>query len=106
MSVVIVVQGLAGGIPTPFDGQMLAEYDPDRPGRDPTGQPMLATVRTTRFISEALTFPTAVEAWALWRQESTRVPRRPDGLPNRPLTAFTIEIVGADDARDRYHKEV
>lgn len=96
--VVIRVWGLAGGDTTGFDGQFLVEYDPNRRGHDPDGRPMLAHVRTTPHPGAALTFPTGVEAWALWRQQSTRWPRRPDGRPNRPLTAFTIEVVDIDTA--------
>jgi hypothetical protein len=28
----------------------------------------------------------------LWQRPSTEVPLRPDGRPNRPLTAFTVEF--------------
>ena len=38
-----------------------------------------------RFVSIA-------EAMEYWRTVSTTVPFRPDGKPNRPLTAYTVEI--------------
>lgn len=98
--VVIRLWGLVDGTPTGFEGQFLVEYDPDRPGHDPHGRPMLAHVRTTPHVGAALTFPTGVEAWACWRQQSTRWPHRPDGRPNRPLTAFTIEVVSQATARE------
>jgi hypothetical protein len=46
----------------------------------------------TRNVDEALKFPTAGEAWMLWRGVSRTRPTRSDGEPNRPLTAFTIEV--------------
>jgi hypothetical protein len=99
--VVIRVWGPLDGTRTPFDGQYLVEYDPDRSGHDPEGRPMLAHVVTTPHVADARTFPTAVEAWACWRQQSSRWPTRPDGLPNRPLTAFTIEVESLAFARSR-----
>lgn len=42
--------------------------------------------------AKALRFDTLGEAWEFWRQPSTVRPVRPDGQPNRPLTAFTVSI--------------
>lgn len=41
---------------------------------------------------KALRFPTAAEAFAFWRTQSTVRPLRDDGRPNRPLTACTVTI--------------
>lgn len=41
---------------------------------------------------EALRYPSMIEGMRAWQTRSTRVPTRPDGKPNRPLTAFTAEI--------------
>ena len=50
-------------------------------------------VVTTEKRDEALTFPSAREALIfLWQEPKCR-PIRPDGKPNRPLTAFTVEII-------------
>jgi len=49
--------------------------------------------RLTADLDDALQFPTAEAALAFWRQASTTRPTRPDGKPNRPLTAFSIELV-------------
>jgi hypothetical protein len=38
------------------------------------------------------------EAMTYYRQRSTTHPERDDGLPNRPLTAYTIEFLCPDDA--------
>lgn len=43
--------------------------------------------------NKAMRFDTRAEAIALWKKTSTRTPLRPDGKPNRPLSAFTVEIV-------------
>lgn len=79
--------------PTPFDGQWLKRYDPDRPGVDPRGQPMTALVEATANPAEALRFDDAKAAMELWRMVAAPPHHmRPDGKPNRPLTAFTIVI--------------
>lgn len=36
-------------------------------------------------------------AFDYWRQVSKRRPRREDGKPNRPLTAYSIEILPEDE---------
>jgi hypothetical protein len=84
----IKIIGLTNGDPTPFDNTYLVEYDPMRPGVSPEGEPMLAHMVTTRDPEQATVFSPA-EALALW-QLSNGV--RPDGKPNRPLTAFNVEI--------------
>lgn len=84
-----------GAGPTPFDGQYLVEYDPERDGRAPDGAPMLAHVLTSPEKARARRFRDAADAWRLWGQTSKRRPLRADGKPNRPLTAFTIEITQA-----------
>jgi hypothetical protein len=86
------ILGLASGdMVTPFDGQWLVEYDPTRPGVDPTGQPMTAHIVTTPDRSQARVFPDGVTAWREWKRES--------GLPyprNAPLTAFSTSITPVD----------
>lgn len=49
----------------------------------------------------ALRFPNMAAAMECWRTQSTRHPLRVDGLPNRPLTAFSVEIVPADAAAEQ-----
>jgi hypothetical protein len=85
--------GLIAGGPTPFDGEWLSEYDPDRDSTEPTtGAPMVAHVRTTPDPAKALAFESAVDAMNEWKRVSKSAPVRPDGQPNRPLTAFTVEV--------------
>jgi hypothetical protein len=84
--------GLALGPPTAFDGQFLCEYDPGRNGVDPLGHPMLAHMVTTPHPEQALDVPTPVLI-ALYQSTDPRRPIRPDGRMNRPLTAFSVEIL-------------
>lgn len=71
----------------------LESYDPDGGGdvAYPTG-----TFTITRDRSAALAFDDPGAALECWRQVSTRTPRRPDGKPNRPLTALTVEVTRLD----------
>jgi hypothetical protein len=91
MAYVIRIDGLAGGR-SPFDGEYLLEYDPERDGRDPQGAPMIAHIVTTAKLEEALRFDSGTDATECWRQVCKRNPTRPDGQPNRPLSAFTVTI--------------
>lgn len=82
-------------IDAPVAGQYLTHFDPNAhaPGRSyPTGE-----IAFSHSVGRALRFETFKEALAFWGQPSTVVPVRPDGAPNRPLTAFTVEIVSIDD---------
>lgn len=51
-------------------------------------------VLITEDLGEAQTFPSAYAAMECWRTQSKTRPLRDDRKPNRPLTAFSIEIVG------------
>jgi len=88
VSYVMVCAGLAGrsrtGRPAPV-GQYLKSYDPE--AHDGQG-----AVVWTRDVTEARVFLTHREALLCWQWIPRNRPRRPDGQPNRPLTAFTIEI--------------
>jgi len=78
--------GTVLGEPSPFDGQYVKEYDPTYCHPDGYDGGIL---ETTPDPGEALTFPSAVEALECWRKSyGTRC----DGQPNRPLTAFTVEV--------------
>jgi hypothetical protein len=44
----------------------------------------------TPHISEALKFDSVSDAMECWRKQSQTRPLRPDGKPNRPLTAFNV----------------
>jgi hypothetical protein len=50
-------------------------------------------VTVTLKRRRAKEFPDFKAALEYWQTISTEVPVRPDGKPNRPLTAYTVEIV-------------
>lgn len=66
-------------------GAYVVSYDPD-------GETVLTTL-----IEKARRFDTAGEALVYWRQQSVACPLRPDGKPNRPLTAYTVSVEAVDD---------
>lgn len=76
-----------------MNGQYVAAYDPSRPGRSPEGYEMTALIEVTDDPAHALQFPTLPEAMACYRRSHGW---REDGEPNRPLTAFTIQIVTSE----------
>lgn len=80
----IFVWGLAGR-EKPEVKQWLQSYDPDAFDGD-------GGFTFTRHKEHALLFPSMLEALATVKRQSTRRPLRDDGEPNRPLTAFTVEI--------------
>ncbi len=73
-------------IPGPEDGQYIKEFHAD------TDEAGLGKVIVTADINEAKKFADAEEALNFWKQQSKRCPYRDDNRPNRPLTAFTVEI--------------
>lgn len=93
---VIRIIGLVNGGATAFDGQYLAEFDASRDGVEPdSGREMMCHLVTTSDISEAKIFADVAEVHALWTTVDEREPVRPDGQPNRPLTAFTVGVENA-----------
>lgn len=82
--VVIRIVASATGETTRDDGRFLLSYEPHS---GPHGRFV-----TTSRINAAMVFDDAVKAIECWQQISTSNPTRPDGKPNRPLTAFTIEV--------------
>lgn len=89
----IRILGVNGGDSTEFDNKWLADYDPTRSGRSPSGRPMIAHVRVVDDPRHAMVFPSTKEAFELW-QKTDGI--RGDGKPNRPLTAFTIQFTNED----------
>lgn len=92
MPYTIKIIGNTLDIPGPEDGKYLKEFHPDT---DAHGKLIVTSNR-----DEAMQFEDGGEAWKFWQQQSKRFPLRLDGKPNRPLTAFTVEIAkhGVDDA--------
>lgn len=85
MTCVIRCMGIAGMPGGPI-GQFLMGFDVDaNQGRGSDSWCFSAR--------GAMHFPDAAAAMAAWKTQSTRFPTRTDGRPNRPLTAYSIEIV-------------
>ena len=87
MSVIIRLLVTAAGTPTEFDGKYVRRYDPTY--RRPDGSYDGGILEVTRDPREALRFAgprAAIDAY----RSSYGI--RPDGEPNRPLTAWNISI--------------
>lgn len=102
---VIVCVGSANGGNVPV-GLMLQSYDPDwRPSRAvrrANGYPDHQTGKAdwTGDPEEAMRFPTKEAAHACWRAQSKVKPLRPDGQPNRPLTAYHVTVEPLEETTD------
>ena len=94
---VMRIVGLVSGAPTAFDGEWLVNYDATCPGLDPEGQPMSVTLETTPDVAAAKRFESVAAAHELWTTATGRI--RPDGKPDRPFTAFNIEVVSLTTAQ-------
>ena len=87
MSYAIRLIGTVAGVPTEYDGRYVAIYNPAYwPEGEPYDGGLLAT---TENVRNAKHFPTAQAAMDSYRQSYGL---RRDGEPNRPLTAWTVEI--------------
>lgn len=75
-------------MPSSWRGSFVASYDPSAFG----GR---GDLELTKDWSRARLFPTRREAWEYWQQSYGE---RPDGKPNRPLTAFTCTILTLSQA--------
>jgi hypothetical protein len=72
-------------------GAWVQSYDPD--GGDLAVSYPTGFVTLTQDPEQAITFETFEAASEFWRQASSRTPERPDGKPNRPLTAYTVSVM-------------
>lgn len=70
--------------PSP-EGLLLKSYDPE-------GHHGLGDADWTADLTEAMRFPDHKAAAECWRQVPRNRPYRPDGKPNRPLTAYHVTI--------------
>lgn len=85
MSFVIRIVAPAMALPNFYKDQFVLSFDVEaNAGR--------GDLRLTKDRDKALRFATAPAALAFWQQSPRCQPLRPDGRPNRPLTAYTIEI--------------
>lgn len=86
MSVRVRLVGLAGPArTTTIDGWYLVSCDVnENQGR--------GAIFASPNPDEAMVFDDAGQALEYWKRQSTKVPLRPDGKPNRPLTMYTVQI--------------
>jgi ribosome modulation factor len=89
---VMMLVGLANGDASPLEGEYLVEYDPPAMRADGRGYEG-GTIATSRDITKAIQFEDAGALLECWRKANGT---RPDGKPNRPLTAYTVESVRVD----------
>jgi hypothetical protein len=89
MKTVILAVGFANGEPCPHSNQWLASFDHEAFGGQGHGV-------FTKDPDFAMRFPDAAAAMAFWGRQSITKPRRPDGRPNKPLTALTVVIETMD----------
>jgi len=85
---VLRMVGCVSGEPTPFDGLYVKAYNPSYrpPGYKYDG----GLLEVTGDPNEALQFADIGAALAKWREPFGL---RPDGQPNRPLTAWSCEVL-------------
>lgn len=81
-AVALAIAGAAGTVVT---GDYLEWSNPNaRHGRGDD--------RWTSDVKKAKRFETFADAMACWKAQSTLVPFRPDGEPNRPMTAYSVTV--------------
>jgi hypothetical protein len=85
MAVLMILCGDALGRPTGFDGQFLKAFDFEAHGG-------VGLIDMTLDLQQALKFADLAEAVAFWKRSPKCQPTRPDGRPNRPLTATNWEF--------------
>lgn len=85
----IRIEGIAlPGIPCEEAGEFVVSFDPD--ARDGRG-----SLKATKDVTKAKQFGCPEEATRYWRQQSLVRPKRPDGRPNRPMTAYSVTVLKA-----------
>jgi hypothetical protein len=60
---------------------------------DPDGYEGRGYIALTQHVEQALRFPSFEAVLDCWKMQSTTVPLRDDGKPNRPLTAYSASPV-------------
>lgn len=90
MAYVIKILGYADGRTCSIAGGYVKNFDVD-------GANGLGVVLVTHDVEEAWRFENNTEAFQLWNKQSTVKPIRSDGMPNKPLTAYTVELLYVHD---------
>lgn len=86
MGIAMMIVGRATGEQDENSGRFVVSCDVNARGG-------LGDVVTTIDRSAAMQFADLGAAMEYWRRVSVRRPRRYDGKPNRPLTAYTVEFL-------------
>jgi hypothetical protein len=83
--------------PPDLEGLYLESFDPEYRDPDDVTTPawFVGQALWTDDPARARRFDQAMDAWRCYTTVSTTQPTRPDGKPNRPLTAFTILVEAA-----------
>jgi len=89
--IVKVIGAASGAIRTPHDGRYVVAWDPHTKFGT-------LSLTSTNDITQAHHFPSVGAAMAEWSTISSIQLRRPDGLPNKPLTGLTIATERVDAA--------
>jgi hypothetical protein len=71
------------------EGEYVRDYQPEKHGGH-------GEATFTRDLERAKVFPDVASAWRFIGQQPRSRPTRPDGKPNRPLMAFTLQILPRD----------
>ena len=85
MAAVIKIVERADHSPSPEANQYVVMYDHD-------GEYGRGLGEFSANIEHALLFPDKAAAMEFWQRTARWRATRPDGEPNRPLTAYTVEI--------------
>jgi hypothetical protein len=93
---IIKVIGLATGVPTRFDNHWCRDFNFE----SGLGRGLLLV---TENWEEAKRFEDFMAAMMFWRTQCQSVPLREDGKPNRPFTAWTIEVKDLGTAEGLSH---
>lgn len=89
--IVIQINGFANGAECPHAGQFIKEFDHEAMKGVGYGE-------FTKNPHLAKKFAGHTEAWEFWTKVPKIKPTRPDGQPNKPLTAATVSIIPLDIA--------
>jgi hypothetical protein len=93
---VIRAEGFANGEHCPHAGEYVESFDHEAHGGQGYGE-------FTPHLACAMQFATTGEAIEFWRRVPKVRPLRPDGKPNRPLTALSVtflEMAAAQEDED------
>lgn len=84
MSCTVRIIGSALGEPTNVDECYLVDYDPH--------YGIHGKIEASPDRAKAKVFADAMEFFKLYRTANRNKPLRPDGKPNRPITAYHLEV--------------